>query len=94
MPTLYAIDQFVMRGGRLLAMVDPHSEAEAAQPDPSGMPRQNTGSDLAKLFDAWGIAFDPKEVVGDLDGAWRVRSGPAGRGLRALVQHPRRRARA
>jgi ABC-type uncharacterized transport system involved in gliding motility auxiliary subunit len=74
-PTLYAIDQFVMRGGRLLAMVDPHSEAEAAQPDPSGMPRQDTGSDLAKLFDAWGIQFDPKEVVGDLGGAWRVRVG-------------------
>lgn len=74
-PTLYAIDQFVMRGGRLLAMVDPHSEAEAAQPDPSGMPKQDTGSDLAKLFDAWGIAFDPKFVVGDLDGAWRVRVG-------------------
>ncbi len=74
-PTLYAIDQFVMRGGRLLAMVDPHSEAEAAQPDPSGMPRQDTGSNLARLFDAWGITFDPKEVVGDLNGAWRVRSG-------------------
>jgi ABC-type uncharacterized transport system involved in gliding motility auxiliary subunit len=71
--TLYAIDQFVMRGGRLLALVDPHSEAEAATPDPSGMPRLNTGSDLAKLFDAWGITFDPTHVVGDLDGAWRVR---------------------
>ena len=74
-PTLYAIDQFVMRGGRLLAMVDPHSEAEAAQPDPSGMPRQDTASDLPKLFDAWGIAFDPTFVVGDLDHAWRVRVG-------------------
>ncbi len=72
---MYAIDQFVMRGGRLMAMVDPHSEAEAAQPDPSGMPRQDTGSDLAQLFDAWGIEFDPKQVVGDPDGAWRVRSG-------------------
>ena len=30
--TLYAIDQFVMRGGRLMAMVDPHSEAAAAAP--------------------------------------------------------------
>ncbi|MDA8251567.1 MAG: Gldg family protein, partial [Rhodospirillales bacterium] len=74
-PTLYAIDQFVMRGGRLLAMVDPHSEAEAAQPDPTGMPRQDTASDLPKLFDAWGIRFDPKFVVGDLDNAWRVRVG-------------------
>ncbi len=77
-PTLYAIDQFVMRGGRLLALVDPHSETEAAQPDPSGMPRQDTASDLPKLFDAWGITFDPTQVVGDLQGAWRVRVGQQG----------------
>jgi ABC-type uncharacterized transport system involved in gliding motility auxiliary subunit len=72
--TLYAIDQFVMRGGRLLVAVDPHSEAEAAQPDPSGVPRTDTSSDLKKLFDAWGITFDPTHVVGDLAGAWRVRT--------------------
>ena len=30
--TLYAIDQFVMRGGRLMVMVDPWSEALAAMP--------------------------------------------------------------
>ena len=36
--TLYAIDQFVMRGGRLMAMVDPHSEAQAAAPTQQGQP--------------------------------------------------------
>jgi ABC-type uncharacterized transport system involved in gliding motility auxiliary subunit len=36
--TLYAIDQFVMRGGRLMVMVDPWSEALAAVPSPTGMP--------------------------------------------------------
>jgi hypothetical protein len=73
--TLYAIDQFVMRGGRLMAMVDPWSEALAAQPSPTGMPTDDAHADLAKLFDAWGIVFDPSQVVGDLDGAWRVRAG-------------------
>jgi ABC-type uncharacterized transport system involved in gliding motility auxiliary subunit len=77
--TLYAIDQFVMRGGRLMAMVDPHSEAEAAIPTQSGMPPANTASDLKKLFDAWGITFDPTTVVGDLKGAWRVRASPEDR---------------
>src|SRR6185312_9813147 len=77
--TLYAIDQFVMRGGRLMAMVDPYSEAEAANPGPGGMPPQDTSSSLKKLFDAWGIAFDPGKVVGDLDGAWRVRANPSDR---------------
>ncbi|WP_428493154.1 Gldg family protein [Rhodopila sp.] len=72
--TLYAIDQFVMRGGKLMAMVDPWSEAMAATPSPSGMPPRDAHSDLKKLFDAWGIVFDPKQVVGDLTGAWRVRA--------------------
>ena len=72
--TLYAIDQFVMRGGRLMAMVDPWSEAMAAAPSPNGMPPTDTGSNLKKLFDAWGIVFDPTKVVGDLTGAWRVRA--------------------
>jgi ABC-type uncharacterized transport system involved in gliding motility auxiliary subunit len=73
--TLYAIDQFVMRGGRLMAMVDPWSEALAASPSPTGMPAEDTHADLKTLFDAWGIAFDPAKVVGDLTGAWRVRAG-------------------
>ena len=72
--TLYAIDQFVMRGGRLMAMVDPWSETMAATPSPTGMPPTDTGSNLKKLFDAWGIEFDPTKVVGDLTGAWRVRA--------------------
>jgi ABC-type uncharacterized transport system involved in gliding motility auxiliary subunit len=74
--TQYAIDQFVMRGGRLMVMVDPWSEAMATAPSPSGMPPQDTSSDLPKLFKAWGIEFDPTKVVGDLDGAWRVRANP------------------
>jgi ABC-type uncharacterized transport system involved in gliding motility auxiliary subunit len=77
--TQYAIDQFVMRGGRLMVMVDPWSEAMAASPSPTGMPPQDTSSDLPTLFKAWGIVFDPKQVLGDLDGAWRVRSSPGDR---------------
>ena len=72
--TLYAIDQFVMRGGKLMAMVDPWSETVASTPSPGGMPPTDTHADLKTLFDAWGIAFDPAQVVGDLTGAWRVRA--------------------
>ncbi|HYZ24867.1 MAG TPA: Gldg family protein [Rhodopila sp.] len=77
--TLYAIDQFVMRGGKLMAMVDPWSEAMANQPSPTGIPPTDTHSDLKKLFDAWGIEFDPTKVVGDLTGAWRVRGNEGDR---------------
>ncbi len=72
--TLYAIDQFVMRGGRLLAMVDPHSETQAALPEGDAAGRHDTASDLRPLLAAWGVAFDPARVVGDPDGAWRVRA--------------------
>ncbi len=77
--TLYAIDQFVMRGGKLMAMVDPWSEAMAATPSQTGMPPSDTHSDLKQLFDAWGVEFDPTKVVGDLTGAWRVRAGAGDR---------------
>lgn len=75
----YAIDQFVMRGGRLMAMVDPDSEAEFSQPAPNGLPQMDVSSDLHKLFDAWGIVYDPTQTVGDLNGAWRVRAGATDR---------------
>lgn len=75
--TQYAVDQFVMRGGRLMVMVDPLSQAEAAIRNPqTGEAPSDTSSNLAKLFDAWGIVYDPKVVIGDLTGAWRVRSNP------------------
>ena len=75
--TLYALDQFVMRGGRLMAMVDPYSEAEAASAGVGGMPPRHLNSNLGKLFDAWGIVFDPSKIVGDPSGAWRVRASPS-----------------
>ncbi len=75
----YAIDQFVMRGGRLMLLVDPHSEAQAFRPDPRGRPQTDTASDLKRLLEAWGIAYDKDQVAGDLRGAFRVRAGPQDR---------------
>jgi ABC-type uncharacterized transport system involved in gliding motility auxiliary subunit len=63
--TLYAIDQFVMRGGKLIAFLDPQSENDpaAAQGGPMAMaPRSST---LGPLLDAWGVKFDPGQVLGD-----------------------------
>ena len=31
----YAVDQFVMRGGKLMVLVDPHSESQASKPGPA-----------------------------------------------------------
>jgi len=75
----YAIDQFVMRGGRLLLLVDPHSEAQAFRPDPRGRPQADTASDLPRLLEAWGIGYDKEKVAADLRGAFRVRANPQDR---------------
>jgi ABC-type uncharacterized transport system involved in gliding motility auxiliary subunit len=65
--TLYAIDQFVMRGGKLIAFLDPQSEND--QPGgPQQMPQMAMGgrsSSLGPLLDAWGVTFDPGMVLGD-----------------------------
>ncbi len=77
--TLYAIDQFVMRGGRLIAMTDPHSESQASRPSPGGRPPADTSSSLARLLEAWGIEAPSDRVVLDQRDAWRVRADPRDR---------------
>jgi ABC-type uncharacterized transport system involved in gliding motility auxiliary subunit len=71
--TLYAIDQFVLGGGRVLAFIDPHSESEQAPQQTMPMLPQTRSSELEKLFAAWGLESEPGKVVGDLQLAARVR---------------------
>jgi len=65
----YAIDQFVLRGGRLLALLDGMSVVD--RPQQQNNPLANMlpggGSSLPKLLQAWGLAFDTSKVVGDLN---------------------------
>lgn len=63
--TLYAIDQFVMRGGRALVFVDPNSDTQTQIMVGGGGYRDNLSSDLPALLDAWGINYDPAQVVTD-----------------------------
>jgi ABC-type uncharacterized transport system involved in gliding motility auxiliary subunit len=75
--TLYAIDQFVMRGGRLLLFVDPVSGADRNAQDPSNpmtAALANQPSDLEPLLAAWGVLYDPKQVIGDLQLGLEVRT--------------------
>lgn len=76
--TLYAIDQFVLRGGRALVFVDPHAEGEMTRP---GMAAQTglTASGLKPLFDQWGIELVPGKVAGDRVAARRVNAGTESR---------------
>jgi len=73
--TLYALDQFALRGGRLLVFVDPLSLT-----DLESQPQQNmygigqkASSDLGVLFNAWGVGYDPDKVLMDPRAVTRVR---------------------
>jgi ABC-type uncharacterized transport system involved in gliding motility auxiliary subunit len=75
--TLYAIDQFVMRGGRILLFVDPNSGADTSGQDPSNPlagAMANHSSDLAPLLAAWGIDYDATKVIGDMERGLEVRT--------------------
>ena len=84
-PSLYAIDQFVMRGGRVFAMVDPLAESMingANQFTPQG------GSAivaLEPLFAAWGIEMTDGVVIGDAVTAQQV--GARVNGRQVAVQY-------
>ena len=65
--TEYALDQFILRGGKLIAFVDPHMFFDQ-QPNPmmpmaQGQPGSST---LPRLFKAWGVNMDPGKVVADV----------------------------
>jgi ABC-type uncharacterized transport system involved in gliding motility auxiliary subunit len=64
--TEYALDQFVLRGGKLVAFVDPYAYFDQAGPQMPGMPPMPSTSSLPRLFKAWGIEMDPGKVVSDV----------------------------
>jgi ABC-type uncharacterized transport system involved in gliding motility auxiliary subunit len=71
--TQYAIDQFILRGGKLIAFLDPESivDSRAQQQQQNPMMGENppgpASSSLDKLLPAWGLQFDTSKVVADLD---------------------------
>jgi len=68
----YAIDQFVLRGGRLLAFLDPYNESAALGAD--GFPSPPS-SNLNPLLGAWGIEMEDDKLVGDIGVARLVNAG-------------------
>ena len=60
---LYAIDQFVMSGGKLIAFVDPLAEMDRPE-TPDATPGSNN-SEINLLTSAWGVNLRDGEVLGD-----------------------------
>jgi ABC-type uncharacterized transport system involved in gliding motility auxiliary subunit len=72
---LYAIDQYALRGGRLLVFVDPVAEADSGRGG-AMMPGAGRASSLEPLLSTWGVSYDPNEVLGDLQQGLTVRMRP------------------
>jgi len=80
--TYYAIDQFVMRGGRVMAFVDPYAESQPTNPSSSNfMASMQTprNSEMKKLLDAWGVELQQSFVAADRKTAVRVQFNRTGR---------------
>ena len=79
----YAVDQYALSGGRVLAFIDPHTES--SQSGPPGMPPLPMSAEMIKLLKAWGLDYDESKVAGDPTIARRVQFGGGRSGRGATV---------
>jgi ABC-type uncharacterized transport system involved in gliding motility auxiliary subunit len=78
----YAIDQFVLKGGKVLAFVDANSEmAKLLGPMMAHLGQRSPEFD--KLLKSWGVTADVSKVAADMSYARRVQFG--GRGQQGVV---------
>jgi ABC-type uncharacterized transport system involved in gliding motility auxiliary subunit len=63
----FAIDQFVLRGGKLIAFLDPLPMVDSREQNEMLGSIPNSGSSLDKLLKAWGLSFDTAKVVADMN---------------------------
>ena len=78
--TLYAIDQYLLKGGKAIIFLDPLAEQDRAQPDaanPQIMPILY--SYLDEILEKWGLGIAKEKIVADINAAMRVQaSSPRG----------------
>jgi gliding motility-associatede transport system auxiliary component len=74
--TEFALDQFVLRGGKLIAFLDPMAALDPQSASASfGSPPSK--SVLDRLLKAWGLTFEDSKVLADLDFVGRTSQGRA-----------------
>jgi gliding motility-associatede transport system auxiliary component len=73
--TLYAVDQYLLRGGKAIIFIDPLAEQDKTQPNPATpdvMPKLD--SYLSELLAQWGLEMSKEKIVGDINSAMRVQA--------------------
>jgi ABC-type uncharacterized transport system involved in gliding motility auxiliary subunit len=80
--TLFAIDQYVLGGGRVLAFLDPFAEGDQSIEKPAEEEQElfasPRASDLQPLMSAWGVELMPFLVAADRRAATRIKSTTGG----------------
>ncbi|MBK7643175.1 MAG: Gldg family protein [Planctomycetes bacterium] len=72
---LYAIDQYVLGGGKALVFVDPNCIAQEVRNDPNNpltAMMADRSSDLGPLLAAWGVDYKKDDIAADKENALRV----------------------
>jgi len=63
--TQFAIDQFVLKGGRTIVCVDPFCIVDRPQRNPMQFSQQDQGSNLDRLMRTWGLEMPKNTFAGD-----------------------------
>ncbi len=72
----FALDQFVMRGGKMIAFLDPHAFFDQKHDQMAQVLGESSGqSSLPKLLKAWGLDMDANKVVADASSCVRFPQG-------------------
>jgi len=73
--TQFAIDQYVLKGGKVLLFLDPLAESDRTAPveeNQSVLP--DIASNLPRLMDRWGVEMLPEKIAGDINAAMHVQT--------------------
>ena len=72
---LFAVDQYLLRGGHAMLFVDPLAEGDNTEPDPANpyvMP--DLSSNLNIMLEGWGVQVDTSKIAADVNLAMRVQT--------------------
>ncbi len=75
----YAVEQFVLGGGRAMVFVDPNSDTQTQQMLNRQGDFETTSSGLTGLLENWGVQYDPEQVVADRENALMISMGQGSR---------------
>ncbi|GJM11786.1 MAG: hypothetical protein DHS20C12_01890 [Pseudohongiella sp.] len=81
---LYAVDQFVMRGGKTIVFLDPNADSMVSRSQQGNLIPAGMSSELPGLLESWGVEFPSDKVLTDNELALRVSMGQGQRPIAHL----------